>query len=119
VLAIHRPFFMQRTTRLTLGLLTFTAIQAGSVILLAAAWRSQPEIPSNSTLFALLGLHFMAVLVAGAAAALIWGGAPPSDPPTTGPPGPPPPFSPAALPVGPRRPAPLEAHAVPPVTHAA
>jgi hypothetical protein len=110
---------MRRTIRLIFGLVSFIGIQAVSVIVLAAEWRAQADIPGEGTLFAFLGLHFISVMVACAAAALIWYGAGPEGRPAGGPPSPPPPFAPTAVAVGPRTPAPLGARVATAETRAA
>jgi hypothetical protein len=101
--------------RTALGLVAFVAIQAMSVIVCSSNWR-HADNPGNGRLLALFGLHFVFVMLAGGVAALFWGGnEPPTDRPASEssgpPPGPPPSWSPAGVPVGPRTPSPLAAHA--------
>src|SRR5688572_22792750 len=105
---------LRRHVRTILGLVAFAAIQAVSVVVLSSSWR-HADNPGDARLFALFALHFVFVALAGGVAALFWGGnEPPTDRPAPEPPrppGPPPSWSPAGLPVGPRTPEPLVAHA--------
>ncbi len=104
---------MRREIRTTLGLVVFVAIQAIGVVALSRNWAAA-QTQSDARLFVTLGAYMVVVLVACAATAVFWGGsAPPTDHDIEGPKNPPPALSPAGLPIGPRRPAPLVAHAVP------
>jgi hypothetical protein len=103
---------MRRRIRLIAGLVAFVAIQAMGVVVLSWNWATA-EVQSDARLFVTLGAHLAFVMVACAIAALIWGGnAPPADQAATPPPAPPPPsMSPSGIPIGPRTPKPLAAHA--------
>ena len=100
---------MHRQIRTTLGLVIFIAIQAIGVAAISRNWAAA-GLPSNARLLLTLSAYMGIVMIAGAAAAVVWGG---SAPPKARPGKPPPALSPAGLPVGPRRHAPLVAHAVP------
>ena len=101
---------MSPRTRTYVGLGVFVAIQAVSVVALGICWPVVlPESPAETRVFALLGAHLVMIAIAAGAAALIFragngpaGNRPPTEPPS---------LSPAGLPLGPRRPGPLVAHA--------
>ena len=104
---------MRRKIRTTLGLVAFVAFQAIGVVVLSRNWAAA-ETQSDARLFLTLGAYMFFVMVGCGAAALIWGGnTPPMYDDIEGPQSPPPALSPAGLPIGPRHPAPLVAHAVP------
>jgi hypothetical protein len=103
---------MRRKLRTAIGLIAFVTIQAVGVVVLSRNWAAA-ETQSDARLFLTLGAYMVFMMVGCGAAALIWGGnGPPTDRVTDGPQSPPPALSPAGLPIGPRRPSPLVAHAV-------